>query len=72
MFTLSPRLRLLTLTIVCASLLGCGARKQHKKIKSSGEALRIELAMLYVDKGVHKAAIPLPRRIDPRRGPQGA
>ncbi len=59
------KLRLLAL-VTAATLglgLGCGAGKQHRKIRNSGESLRIELAMLYVDKGVHKAAIPLLRKI---------
>jgi len=49
---------------------GCGGvARQHARIQQDGEALRIELAELYVDKGVSQAAVPLLQKIladDPR------
>jgi Tfp pilus assembly protein PilF len=42
---------------------GCGAARQHAKIQQEGEALRFDLAALYVDKGVPQAAAPLLQKI---------
>jgi Flp pilus assembly protein TadD len=53
----------LCLLLAAALLLGCGAARQHKKIKQDGEVLRFELAELYVDKGVPQAAVPLLQKI---------
>lgn len=52
----------LTLAAVLV-LVGCGAAKQHNKIQTQGEALRFDLAALYVDKGVPQAAAPLLQKI---------
>jgi Flp pilus assembly protein TadD len=41
---------------------GCGAARQHAHVQAQGEALRVELAELYVKKGAREAAIPLLRR----------
>ena len=41
---------------------GCATQKQHAKIERAGEALRVELAETYIDKGAKEAAIPLLRR----------
>ncbi|MDX2090213.1 MAG: tetratricopeptide repeat protein [Kofleriaceae bacterium] len=43
---------------------GCGgAQKQHAAIQAQGEALRGELAELYVSKGAREAAVPLLQRM---------
>ena len=42
---------------------GCGAQRQHAQIQRDGEALRSELAELYVAKGARQAAAPLLERV---------
>ncbi len=42
---------------------GCAAKKHHTKIAKDAEALRYDLAALYVKKGAKQAAIPLLQNI---------
>jgi len=42
---------------------GCGAQRQHAQIQHDGEALRAELAELYVARGARHAAAPLLERV---------
>ncbi|HTM20588.1 MAG TPA: tetratricopeptide repeat protein [Kofleriaceae bacterium] len=53
----------LSLAAGAAGGAGCGARQQHNKIQQESEALRIDLAELYVTKGVSQAAVPLLQKI---------
>lgn len=48
--------------LVLAAAAGCGAARQHAQIQQQGEALRVELAELYVHKGAREAAVPLLQR----------
>jgi Flp pilus assembly protein TadD len=56
-----------TLALAAAAALllaaGCGARQHHDSVQASGEALRLELAELYVTKGARHAAVPLLQRV---------
>lgn len=54
------RIPMIALTLL---LVGCGAQKQHTAIQNQGEELRFDLAALYVDKGVNKAAVPLLQKV---------
>ena len=58
-----PHLAVVIVLVLTGTMLGCAASKHHSKIRSGGEALRLELAQLYVEKGVHHAAVPLLQRI---------
>ncbi len=52
------------LLVTFVLLLGaCGASKQHSQIQNDAEALRIDLAELYVSKGVSRAAVPMLQKI---------
>jgi len=43
---------------------GCGAaQRQHAAIEKAGDGLSFDLAKLYVDKGVHQAAVPLLQKL---------
>jgi Tfp pilus assembly protein PilF len=53
----------LALAVALALAAGCAARKQHATIQAGGEALRFELAELYVQKGARHAAAPLLQRV---------
>ena len=50
------------LVLVALLSSGCGAARQHAKLQAEGEAMRVELAETYIDKGYGEAAIPLLRR----------
>jgi pentatricopeptide repeat protein len=55
--TLMPHVLVVTLA------LGCGASAQSANAQREGDALKMELAALYINKGAHAAAIPLLQRI---------
>lgn len=43
---------------------GCGAaQRQHMAIEKAGDGLSFDLAKLYIDKGVHQAAVPLLQKL---------
>lgn len=68
MMTVDPtRVRRVTVACVVAVLMsgavGCAAKKHHTKIAKDAEALRFDLAKLYVKKGAKQAAIPLLQNI---------
>ncbi len=58
---------LLNLLLACGlavALSACGAAaKQHKQMAQAGEALRLEIAQLFIEKGAREQAIPLLRRV---------
>ncbi len=49
--------------VLLSGAVGCAARKHHAKIARDAEALRFDLASLYVKKGAKQAAIPLLQNI---------
>src|SRR5215208_4159116 len=55
--------RPLIVLLVCMATVGCGAQRQHASIQHAGEALRLDLARLYVQRGALQAAAPLLQRI---------
>ncbi len=55
---------LLTLAVAATLLAGCAAaQRQHAAIEKAGEGLSFDLAKLYVNKGVHQAAVPLLQKL---------
>jgi len=55
-----------TLFVACGlavALSACGAQKQHRDMAKAGEALRFEIAQLYIEKGAREQSIPLLRRV---------
>lgn len=53
--------KLITLMLVSVAT-GCATQKHIARTQAEGEALRVDLAATYVDKGAYDAAIPLLRR----------
>lgn len=51
------------LFILALGLAACGAQKQHAQVQKAGEALRLDVAQLYIEKGARQQAVPLLRRI---------